>query len=240
MVVVEHTLHLLHEPLRLADGCICCGDEEVQPRVHSCADVELGGRLGAGHRSTRRSRPVSRQAVDVLLLPCHEHLADGQHSSRGQSPPREHRVDEGTSDPSIAVCEGVQRFELCVSQSRLDETARGCPVDERHEILKRLWQDFRPRRNEFSLTRVDGRSAQPVLALTQSQLTEAGQQLPLQLFEIAPRHCFSTAESVDSRHDCSDVACHFGRLVPEAAESVLRAEFGEHHVLHRGTDSLDA
>ncbi|MCK0091375.1 hypothetical protein MWU77_11335 [Rhodococcus sp. F64268] len=129
-------------------------DERRKPVVHTSE--------GAGV-DRAADVPVGAQPVDVAGAESRQHETDREHRLRGQTAPGKYGVDQSATDPTVAIGERMNRFELGVHDPGLyQRSVQGSVeiVDEvghqRSDILRR-WGD------EIRFERMPIRAPDPVL-----------------------------------------------------------------------------
>lgn len=71
---------------------------------------------------------VRRETGDVVTRPGGKHEADRRDEARSKSASAQDHVDECAPGASVAVGEGVDRPELCVSDCRLQSAGWSSPL----------------------------------------------------------------------------------------------------------------
>ena len=105
-------LDLGRKDLRLLDSIDDRAQEDLEPGV---------GRHRSFRSVARTDVAISGEARDVLVLSGHQHETHGEHCASGQAAPSEDGVDHRTTNSAIAIREGVNRLELGMGQTRLDQ-----------------------------------------------------------------------------------------------------------------------
>jgi len=141
-------------------------DERREPVVHTSE--------GAGF-DRAADVPVGAQPVDVAVAESRQHETDREHRLRGQTAPGKNGVDQSATDPTVAIGERMDRFELGVHDPGLyQRSVQGSVeiVDEvghqRSDILGR-WGD------EICFERMPIRASDPILNLPEAVMPFVGQ-----------------------------------------------------------------
>lgn len=103
-------------------SCSSCAIRPACSQASNAASANVWthcARPQTGRRQGRRIRTVDRQTLDVGLAQRRERQTDGQDGVRGEPAAGQHRVDEGSSDASVAVGERVDRLELGMNEGGL-------------------------------------------------------------------------------------------------------------------------
>ncbi len=107
------------------------------------------------------------QPPNVRVRGCCEHQAHRLYESWSQPAPAEDEMDQRPSNPAVPVREGVDRFELCVCDARLDRRRQIHAREEPEEIVDQARDAFRRWRDEGGVQWGIGIPADPVLSFPQ-------------------------------------------------------------------------